>query len=83
MEELKTLADKGYYNVADLKKCEEEDIIAYISKQVFPNSTGEVDFYLDKFIYDKEENIYICPKGEKLYSRRKNPIDENTKEIVY
>ncbi|AOY76027.1 hypothetical protein BJL90_09020 [Clostridium formicaceticum] len=66
-----------------MKKCEEKDIIAYVSKQVFPNSTGEVDFYLDKFQYDKEENVYICPKGEKLYSRSQKPIDENTKAIVY
>ncbi len=83
VEELKALADKGYYNAKDLKKCEEENIKTYVSKQAFPNSTGEKEFYLDKFKYDKEENIYICPKGEKLFSRRKKPIDENTKEIVY
>lgn len=83
VKQLKALADKGYYNGKDLKKCEEDNIITYASKQAFPNSTGEVEFYLDKFKYDKEENIYICPKGEKLYSRRKKPIDENTKEIVY
>jgi transposase len=83
VEELEALADKGYYNAADLKICEEENIITYVAKQTFPNSTGEEEFYLDKFKYNKEENVYICPKGEKLYSRRKKPIDENTKEIVY
>ncbi|WIV12910.1 IS1182 family transposase [Proteiniborus sp. MB09-C3] len=83
VEELKTLADKGYYNAVDLKICEKENIITYVAKQVFPNSTGEEEFYLDKFKYDKEENVYICPKGERLYSRRQKPIDENTKEIVY
>ncbi|MBU5439830.1 transposase [Tissierella sp. MSJ-40] len=25
----------------------------------------------------------ICPKGERLYSRRQKPIDENTKAIIY
>jgi len=38
---------------------------------------------MDKFKYDKDKNIYTCPKGEKLYSIRRKPIDENTKEIVY
>jgi len=83
VEELDALADKGYNNAEDLKKCEEKNIITYVSKQSFSNSTGEPEFYLDKFKYDKEENVYICPKGEKLYSRRRKPIDENTKEIVY
>lgn len=82
-EELKVLADKGYYNAADLKICENENIITYVAKQVFPNSTGEEEFYLDKFKYDKEENVYICPKGEKLYTSRRKPIDENTKVIAY
>lgn len=39
VETLKVLADKGYYNKDDLKKCKEEKIIAYVSKQVFSNST--------------------------------------------
>jgi len=83
VEELKALADKGHYNAEDLIKCEKENIIAYVPKQEFPNATGEKEFYLDKFKYDKEENVYICPAGEKLYSIRKKPIDENTKEIRY
>ena len=83
VEELKALADKGYYNAADLKKCEKENITTYVSKQTYSNSTGESEFYIDKFKYNKDENIYICPKGKKLYSIRRKPIDENTKEIVY
>lgn len=83
VEELKALADKGYYNVDDLIECEKENIITYVSKQAFSNATGEAEFYIDKFKYDKEQNVYICPKGQKLYSRRQKPIDENTKEIVY
>lgn len=83
VEELQTLADKGYYNAKDLKTCEDEGIIVYATKQTFANSTGEKEFYLDKFKYNKEEDVYICPKGEKLYCSRQKPIDENTKEIVY
>lgn len=83
VKELKALADKGYYNAEDLIECEKENITTYVSKQVFSNATGESEFYIDKFKYDKEENVYICPKGQKLFSRRQKPIDENTKEIVY
>lgn len=83
VENLNVLADKGYYNADDLKKCNEENITTYIPKQIFSNSTGEREFYIDKFKYDKEKNVYICPAGQELRCIRKKPIDENTKEIVY
>ncbi len=62
------------YNAEDLIECEKENITTYVSKQVFSNATGEAEFYIDKFKYDKEENVYICPKGQKLFSRRQKPI---------
>lgn len=83
VDSIKGLADKGYYNADDLKTCENSGITTYVAKQVFSNSTGEREFYPDKFKYDKEKNIYICPIGQELYCRRKKPIDESTKELVY
>ena len=83
VDSLEALADKGYYNADDLKKCEEENITTYVSKQVFSNATGVREFYSDKFIYDKEKNVYICPAGHELKCVRKKPIDERTKEINY
>jgi len=63
---LEALADKGYYNARDLKKCVENDITPYVSKQVYANGTGDRDFYADKFQYDKDKDIYICPAGKEL-----------------
>lgn len=83
VEKLDVLADKGYYNVDDLKICEEEKITAYVSKQVFSNSTGEREFYPDRFKYDKEKNVYVCPTGQELYCIRRKVIDENTKVLKY
>lgn len=83
VDTLKALADKGYYNADDLKRCEKEGIATYVSKQAFSNSTGEREYYSDKFEYDKERNVYICPEGQELVCVRKKPIDENTKEIKY
>lgn len=83
VDEIKALADKGYYNADDLKVCEKEGIIAYVSKQVFSNSTGEREFYADQFRYDKEKDVYICPKGHELSCTRKKPVDENTKRLNY
>jgi len=80
---LKALADKGYYNADDLKICEKEKITTYVARQTFSNSTGETGFYADKFKYDKERNIYICPAGQELNCIRRKLVDENTKVLKY
>ncbi|MCC5909745.1 MAG: IS1182 family transposase [Clostridiaceae bacterium] len=62
--------------------------IAGNAKEIF--DVKELKALADKGYYNatdlkecEQENIYLCPQGEKLYSRRQKPIDENTKEIVY
>jgi hypothetical protein len=70
VEEIKALADKGYYSTLDLKKCEKNKIETYVAK---PKNTGGVanpDFHQDRFQYDQEQNIYICPAGQTLYPGR-------------
>ncbi|MGB7606362.1 MAG: IS1182 family transposase [Lutisporaceae bacterium] len=83
VDTITALADKGYYNADDLRECEKESITTYVSKQVFSNSTGEREFYSDRFKYDKESNIYICPAGQELNCIRRKLIDENTKALKY
>lgn len=62
-ETLEVLADKGYYKAEDLKKCVEKHITPYVTKQVYSNGTGDRDFYTDRFRYDAEKKVYICPAG--------------------
>lgn len=69
-KEFEVLADKGYYKAEDLKKCVENGITPYVSKQTYSNGTGDRDFYSDRFKYDKEKDIYICPAGKELYYAR-------------
>jgi len=66
VNELTVIADKGYYNGEDLKSCEENGITAIVSKQKPGSKTGDDNFTKDKFIYNQEEDIYICPMGNKL-----------------
>jgi hypothetical protein len=66
VNEIEAVADKGYYLVGDLKKCVENGITPYVSKQTYSNGTGDKDFYSDKFKYDKENDFYICPAGKEL-----------------
>jgi len=69
-KEFEVVADKGYYKAEDLKKCVDNGITPYVAKQTYSNGTHDKDFYPDKFKYDRERNIYICPAGKELYYRR-------------
>jgi transposase len=69
-KEFEALADKGYYKAEDLKKCVENGITPYVTKQIYSNGTGDRDFYGDRFKYDKDKNVYICPAGKELYYAR-------------
>ena len=72
-KEFEALADKGYYKAEDLKKCVDNGITPYVTKQVYSNGTGDRDFYTDKFKFDKNQKVYICPAGKELqyYKERK------------
>ncbi|MDD4699979.1 MAG: IS1182 family transposase [Oscillospiraceae bacterium] len=66
VDKIIVIADKGYYNGEDLKKCEENGITAIVSKQRFGNRTGNENFAKDKFTYEQANDVYICPMGQIL-----------------
>ena len=70
VDKLDVIADKGYYTVEELKRCVENGITPYVCKQTYSNSTGDKDFYSDKFTYDKVNNTYICPNGNVLILKK-------------
>lgn len=67
VETIEALADKGYFNIDELEKCKQSGITTYVARQKENNSTGNQDYVLSKFIYDKNEDLFICPEGQKLY----------------
>ncbi len=78
------LADTGYYEGKQLKRCEEEGIIAYVS---IPDRTKvfkkQGRFSRDDFTYNKEQNHYICPQGNLLKVSGKPEKKDNKKRIRY
>lgn len=74
------LADKGYYKAEDLKKCVDNHITPYVTKQIYSNGTGDRDFYTDRFHYDAERKFYICPAGKELYYARQRT--QKTKGVI-
>lgn len=73
------LADKGYYQYEDLKKCLESGILPIVPKQKNSNRTGNEKYIIDNFIYDRDKDIYICPENKIL----KNVSKKDSKEYSY
>ena len=69
------LADKGYYKAKDLKKCTENGITVYITKQTHANGTKDPAFYADQFKYDPAKNVYLCPTGKEFHCYRARKKD--------
>ena len=66
-EEPTVLADTGYYNGIEIKNCIDDKMKVYIKKARANNSTKDNEFRKEKFTYDKEQEIYICPAGNSLF----------------
>lgn len=65
-EELEVLADKGYYNSKQIKECVDNDIVPYIPKPTQVRKGQDPKFSHDKFQYDADKDIFICPAGKEL-----------------
>lgn len=83
VDKLEVLADKGYYKGTDIVNCIDNNITPYVSKQTISNSTGDTNFYPDKFKYNKEKDEYICPTGQSLKYSRNSTAGNKEKYRVY
>jgi len=67
VESLTVLADKGYHTGEELEKCKRNDITTYVSPKA--PSTKDIGLYpITSFIYDKEQDIYVCPQGNAMHT---------------
>jgi transposase len=65
-KDIMALADKGYYGADDISAAEGLGAIPVVARQLKPGEKDGHRFSLDKFVYDKEKDLYICPEGETL-----------------
>ena len=67
VDRLIAIADSGYYESEQIKRCEDCNITTYVA---IPDKSKKVRaqgrYTRDAFYYDKEADIYLCPQGEKL-----------------
>jgi len=66
-DRLEVVADAGYYTEADIAACEARSVTAYVAipdKHRRMTAAGRLagrDFH-----YDPQQNVYICPEGQRL-----------------
>ncbi len=65
-ETLDVVADRGYFNSAEILACEEAGITVTLPKPMTSGAKSEGRFGKQDFRYVAEENIYICPAGERF-----------------
>ena len=76
-EKLEAVADRGYFNGEEILACEEAGITVTLPKPMTSNSKAEGRFGKQDFRYVAEEDVYICPAGERLtyhYTNEENGL---------
>jgi hypothetical protein len=60
---LDVIADRGYFSSEEILKCEQAGITVTLPK---PMTSSPMRFGKQDFRYQAEEDVYICPAGERL-----------------
>jgi len=84
IDKLDIVADKGYYSVKELKKCDEENINAIVSivnKKKAQEDKGK--YTRDKFTYDAVNDFYACPNNQQLNKRTVSQIKSEKVNFIY
>ncbi|MEM7375708.1 MAG: IS1182 family transposase [Bacteroidota bacterium] len=79
VEEIDALADQGYHTGVELQACAEAGIRTFVAPKSRVSAKGLYD--KDAFVYQREEDQYICPNGQALSSSGTWRV-KNAKELV-
>jgi transposase len=66
VENLDAVADRGYFDSEDILACENAGITVTLPKPMTSNSKAQGRFGKQDFCYVANEDVYICPAGERL-----------------
>lgn len=69
VERLEVVADMGYFDGDQVKKCLGEGVTPYVAKPYTSANQKHGLYTKDEFRYDGKKDCYICPQGEELTYR--------------
>ena len=76
-EALEVVADRGYFNSAEILSAHEIGVTATIPKPMTSGNRKKGMFVKADFVYDAEADLYRCPAGQALtyrFSREENGL---------
>jgi transposase len=68
-ESLSVVADRGYYNGAEIRACDQLGITTYVPKTMTSSNQAKGLYGKQDFIYRSDDDEYECPAGERLIYR--------------
>jgi len=68
-DKLEVVADRGYFDSEQILACDEADIAVTLPKPLTSGAKAEGRFGKQDFRYIADEDVYICPAGERLTYR--------------
>jgi len=69
VKQAEVLADAGYYNAAEVSRCAEAGLRAYVPKADTSANTARGLYGKRRFQYDAQKDVYVCPAGAELTYR--------------
>ena len=69
IKQTEVVADAGYYNAAEVSRCAEQGITAYVPKADTSANTARGLYGKSRFKYDEPKDVYVCPAGAELTYR--------------
>lgn len=63
---LEVLADRGYFDGEEIRRCEAIGVTPYVPKPLTSGAKARGRFGKQDFVYLPDEDVYRCPAGERL-----------------
>jgi hypothetical protein len=71
IEDLEVVADRGYYNMEEIKETVDAGITPYVPKSLTSGNKSKGLYDRRDFVYIEQDDEYQCPAGERLQRRTK------------
>ena len=82
VEQLKAVADAGYYSHEQMRKCAEQGIEA-TAPNLQKRKAGAGDYPVEAFRHDAEKDCYVCPQGRELRRHQDSVQAGKTYQVYY
>ncbi|NMG76792.1 IS1182 family transposase [Aromatoleum diolicum] len=69
VESLTAIADRGYFKSEEILACHKAGIVPLVPKSTTSSAKAEGRFDRADFVYDRDNDEYVCPSGERLIWR--------------